>query len=565
GTLHSFCGEVVRRHFYLLGLDPGFRVMDENEASLLRLEVLEEVLEEFYGEHQESQPGAPFLYLARALAGRHGDDRELTGLVLRLYDFAMSLPRPRAWLDWLACSLAGAGGLSWEEQPWHGQWRAIIRLELECCLDSLKEARRLAACPGGPQQYVAVLEEDLSRVRSWLELVEGSFENLQLALKEGQKWPALPRISRGEAADEIKERVKKLRDNVKKRVQVLFHEYFSRSPEDMIGDLVRVAPLVQALVQVVLRFEEAYRQARLERAVVDFADLEHYALAILAQNGEGSPWGVEIPRDPEAPLFPSPVAEEYREYFAEVLVDEYQDINGVQEAILELVSRGDNRFLVGDVKQSIYRFRLADPAVFLHRYHQFVDLAPGQEPGPGWRLTLRANFRSRHEILETVNFLFERLMTRRVGELDYDERARLQPGACYPDCAAGRAGGPVEVHLLDFEPPQGDGAGDTTGQEELEELDLARLEARWVAERVHRLVTAEGLKVYDREKSEYRPVTWRDVVVLMRSLKGRVGVFLEEFRRLGIPVFADGAGGYFEAPEVETVLSVLQVIDNPRR
>ncbi|MDQ0287264.1 ATP-dependent helicase/nuclease subunit A [Desulfofundulus luciae] len=570
GTLHSFCGEVVRRHFYLLGLDPGFRVMDENEASLLRLEVLEEVLEEYYEEHRDSPPEAPFLYLARALAGRHGDDRELVELVLRLYDFAMSLPRPRAWLNWLADSLAGAGGRSWEEQPWHGQWREIIRLELEDWLDSLEEARRLAAGPGGPRQYTAVLEKDLARVRGWLELVEGSFENLQMALKEGQKWPALPRTAGGEAVDEIKERVKKLRDHVKKRVQVLFNEYFSRSPVDMIGDLARVAPLVQALVAVVLRFGEAYRRAKLERAVADFADLEHYALAVLAQNGEGSPWGGEIPQDPGAPLLPSPVAAEYREYFAEVLVDEYQDINGVQEALLELVSRGDNRFLVGDVKQSIYRFRLADPTVFLHRYHQFADLASGQEPGPGWRLTLRANFRSRQEILETVNYLFERLMTRRVGELDYDERARLQPGAGYPDCAAGKAGGPVEIHLLDFRPPEGDKAGDTTGQEENgqpepDELDLARLEARWVAERVHRLVLKEDFWVYDREEKEYRPVTWRDVVVLMRSLKGRVGVFLEEFRRLGVPAFADGAGGYFDAPEVETVLSALQVIDNPRR
>ncbi|SHJ18975.1 helicase-exonuclease AddAB subunit AddA [Desulfofundulus thermosubterraneus] len=570
GTLHSFCGEVVRRHFYLLGLDPGFRVMDENEASLLRLEVLEEVLEEYYEEHRESPPDAPFLYLARVLAGRHGYDRELVELVLRLYDYALSLPRPRAWLNWVAESLAGAAARSWEEQPWHEQWQEMMRLELEDWLGVLEEAQRLAAGPGGPQQYAPVLEKDLERVRSWLKLVDKPFQDLQLALKEGQKWPALPRTARGEALDEIKERVKKLRDHIKKRAQGLFNEYFSRSPGDMIGDLARVAPLVQELVAVVLRFGEAYRQTKLERAVADFADLEHYALAILAQNGEGSPWGEEAPADPRAPLLPSPVAAEYREHFVEVLVDEYQDINGVQEAILELVSRGDNRFLVGDVKQSIYRFRLADPTVFLNRYHRFRPLAPGQEPGPGWRLTLRANFRSRPEILETVNYLFGRLMTRRVGELDYDEEARLCPGASFPESTAGTAGGPVEIHLLDFRAPEADQDTGTKGREEngqpdMEELDLVRLEARWVAERVHRLVLQENLHIYDREKREYRPVTWRDVVVLMRSLRGRVGVFLEEFRRLDIPAYADGTGGYFDAPEVETILSALQVIDNPRR
>jgi ATP-dependent helicase/nuclease subunit A len=570
GTLHSFCGEVVRRHFYLLGLDPGFRVMDENEASLLRLEVLEEVLEECYEEHRDSPPGTPFLYLARVLAGRHGDDRELGEVVLRLYDFARSLPRPRAWLNWVAASLAGVEKRPFEEQPWVGEWREMIRLEMEHWLDQLEEARRLAAGPGGPQRYAAVLEEDLARVRGWLEKVQGPFSGLRQAFEEGQAWPALPRMARGEARQEIKERVKKLREQVKKRVGVLLQEYFSRPPEEMIADLGRAAPMVQELVALALRFDEAYRRAKLERAVADFADLEHWALAILAQNGEGSPWGEEAPADPRAPLFPSPVAGEYREHFTGVLVDEYQDINGVQEAILDLVSRGDNRFLVGDVKQSIYRFRLADPAVFLDRYRRFTPYEPGREPGPGWRLALRTNFRSRPEILETVNYIFERLMTRRVGELDYDDEARLYPGALFPENAPGVAGGPVEFHLLDFRAPEAvreegaeEGGGD--GLPEVEDLDLTRLEARWVAERIHRLVHREGFCVFDRQEGKYRPVTWRDVVVLMRSLKGRVGVFLEEFRRLDIPATADGSGGYFDSPEVETVLSLLQIIDNPRR
>lgn len=616
GTLHSFCAEVVRRHFYLLGLDPGFRVMDENEASLLRLEVLSDVLEECYEEHRDAPPEAPFLYLARALADRHGGDRELLELILRLYAFARSLPRPRAWLNRTAAALAEAPARTWEEQPWFGEWREWLRLELEGWRDALAEAARLAAGAGGPKAYGPVLAEDLARVQAWLEMAEGGsagFFDLKKALEEGREWCDLPRTARGEAAEEVKKRVRQLRGQVKERVGGLLTEHFARSPEELALDLARVAPQVQALVEVTLRFDRAYRQAKRERAVADFADLEHDALAILAANGEGSPWGEEMPVDPAAPLLPSPVAVEYRNFFAEVLVDEYQDINGVQEALLELVSRGDNRFLVGDVKQSIYRFRLADPQVFLNcsRAYADLDFDAASGPAPGRRTVLSANFRSRREILETVNYVFSRLMTRRAVELDYDERARLNCRADYPECPAGNALTPVEVHLLDYAPPEtllsGGLPGGQNGEEppaaafsgevndggelparaeppeppgfipragrpgpepeEPEELDLVRLEARWVAERVRRLVTEEGFQVYQQEQDrrEYRPVSWRDVVVLMRSLKGRVGVFVEEFRRLGVPVYADGSGGYFAAPEVETVLAALQVIDNPRR
>ncbi|MEW5935380.1 MAG: UvrD-helicase domain-containing protein, partial [Bacillota bacterium] len=438
-----------------------------------------------------------------------------------------------------------------------------------------------------------VLAEDLGRVQGWLEMVEkgsAGFFDLKKALEEGRHLRDLPRTARGEAAEEVKKRVQQLRGQVKERVGRLLAEHFARSPEELALDLARVAPQVQALVEVTLRFDRAYRQAKRERAVADFADLEHDALAILAANGEGSPWGEETPSDPAAPLLPSPVAWEYRNFFAEVLVDEYQDINGVQEALLELVSRGDNRFLVGDVKQSIYRFRLADPQVFLNRCRAYADLDGESATGsaPGRRVVLSANFRSRREILETVNFVFGRLMTRRAAELDYDEGARLDFRAGYPECPAGNAGGPVEVHLLDYapveaaltgeqnneEPPvaaereeSAPGEGRSEPEPELEELDLVRLEARWVAEQIYRLVKEEGFRVYHQEQGrwEYRPVAWRDVVVLMRSLKGRVGVFVEEFRRLGVPVYADGSGGYFATPEVETVLAVLQVIDNPRR
>lgn len=568
GTMHSFCSQVVRSHFYLLNLDPGFRVMDENETSMLRSEVMEEVLENLYEEHRDAPPHAPFLYLARSLAGGHGDDRELVRLAFSLYDFAHSLPRPAAWLNRLAKSLEEAAALPWEDQFWVDEWREMLRLEMDNWVETLEEARLLALGPGGPPKYARTLAGDLGKVRGWRELAGGSLAELRDAVENGQHWPSLPRVGRGEADDGIKERIQKLRGGIKKKVNEFYRDFLSRPAGEMVVDLSRVAPLVQALVEVVLSFKEAYRKLKLERAVADFSDLEHYALAILARNGEGSPWGEKPPEDPEEALLPSPVALEYQEHFAEVLVDEYQDINGVQEAVLQLVSRPGNRFLVGDVKQSIYRFRLADPTVFLHCYHRFNDLYSGRGPEPGWRLDLRSNFRSRPGILQAVNYFFQRLMNRRVAEIDYDERARLNPGIRCPDSPCGETGEPVEIHLLEYNEPRTGAGGEgeaSSGDAELEELDLVRLEARWVAERIHDMVIDNRQTVYDRDAGAHRPVTWRDVVVLMRSPRGRVGVFLEEFRRLGIPAYADGGGGYFAAPEVQAVLSLLQVIDNPRR
>jgi len=566
GTIHSFCAEIIRNHFYLLNLDPGFRVMDENEMFMLRSEILEGVLDALYEEHENSPVEDPFIYLTRILAGGHGDDREISNTVLGLYDFARSLPRPEAWLQGLAQSLERAAGLSWEDQYWVEEWREMLRLEMDSWVENMEEARVLAASPGGPRKYVDLLTEECRKVEEWRTLVSGSFNDLRAAVEDGLNWPQLPRVNKGEADEQVKKKVQELRNGVKKRVNDFYRDFFSRSATELLEDFRIVAPLVQALVNVVLSFHAAYAKAKAERAVVDFSDLEHYALAILARNGEGSPWGQEQPADPEERLLPSPVAFNYQDHFYEVLVDEYQDINGIQEAILQLVSRNDNRFLVGDVKQSIYRFRLADPTVFLNCYREFKDLYEEGETVSGRRLDLSHNFRSCPALLEAVNYVFRLLMSKRVAEVDYDERARLNPGRKSSGVNENQEA--VEFHLLEYADPQVDpaGTGDASGDEpEVEDLDLLRLEARWVAERIYKMVVTDRYRIYDRSTHQYRLCSWRDVVVLMRSPKGRVGVFMEEFRRLGIPVYAGGSGGYFAAPEVQIILSLLQVIDNPRR
>lgn len=583
GTLHSFCSELLRRHFDHLQLDPAFRIMDENEALFLRQEVLEEVLEEKYLS-LEKQPEHPFWHLTTLLAGRHGDDRRLFEQAWRFYSFALSLPRPRAWLNWLADSLEQTPE-RWAEQFWLSDWLEVVGLEINIIAECLTLARELVRQPGGPAAYAAQLEQELAAVQECLGSGLMDYHRLRQSLL-AVNFGKLPAVKKGTCREDLQQQVKDLRHRAKEGWKKLVQIYFSRPEAELLGELRQAAPLLRSLVELVLDFDTAYRRAKRERGLLDFSDLEHYALALLAENAELSPRGGEVPGLPGAPLLPSPLAREYRQRFAAVMVDEYQDINGVQEAILSLLSGEHNRFMVGDVKQSIYRFRLADPGLFLQRYREYAAVADPGGPGgpdvgravevpqgvPGLRIDLTANFRSVPGILAAVNFLCGRLMTARVAEIDYDERARLRSPR--PGEEEKPPGGEVEIHLLEYRPPAGGGeqaeqAGEGADEAAAdapsppEDLDQVRLEARylagWLRENMDR-----GWELPDGAGGR-RQIRWRDVVILLRSLQHTAGIYLEEFRRLGIPVYANGSGGYFAASEVQTVLSLLQVIDNPRR
>ena len=392
---------------------------------------------------------------------------------------------------------------------------------------------------------------------------------------------------RGDAYDPLlKERVAKVRDGCKKELEKIKGEFFQRTLEEQAQELQSMAPLLDILAELVLAFEERYRQVKDEKGAADFADLEHYALQILSSPGE-----------PSALPEPSEAALEYRSRFAEVLVDEYQDINPVQEAILRLVSRPEpegNLFMVGDVKQSIYRFRLAEPGLFLRKMRDYMA-----EVVPGECIALSRNFRSRREILAGVNFLFSQIMDETVGEMEYDSRARLYCGASYPPYPV-EAHEPFAVEALfisasgeeerseegffrkeDRPVKRGESGGEGTegievsgegeidgssGEDEEEELEKAALEGRLIAKRINELLGKNGgepFYVLDRKANRQRPATYRDIVILARSLRNWGVPVLEELRRAGIPAYVELGTGYFEATEVEVMLSLLKVIDNP--
>ncbi|WP_438446217.1 UvrD-helicase domain-containing protein [Gorillibacterium sp. sgz5001074] len=581
-TLHSFCMEVIQRYFQMIDLDPGFRIADETEADIMRQEQLEALLEERYG---ESPDGHPFWRLTEWFGGDRSD-APLMGLLLRLYDASRSHPFPERWLNrqaelFEAAGLAGesaeseeAGGIPEQEllrNPWFMSLIRDVRLELEGAAALLLEGQRICGEPLGPAPYAANLEEDLTMVR---ELLEASGQGWR-ALHEAFQRLAFGKLKacKADSCDkELQEQVKELRKGAKDKLEKLREELFVRTPEEYFRELAETAPLLRELAVLTEDFAERYQAAKTDKGLVDFTDLEHYCLRILGEpDGEGG-------------LRPTAAALAYREAFVEIMLDEYQDTNLVQETIVSLISRKTpgNRFIVGDVKQSIYRFRLAEPGLFLEKYRSYAG--PGQQgKAEGERIDLARNFRSRRQVVDGVNFLFRQIMRETVGEMEYDADAELVCGARYPEAGDGEDPFLPELVLIDRDTPGGSrgdwtedggesGDDDASGAgfdaaEETEEPEAAQAEARYIGERIREMMGLDGgvpFLVAEKNGTQ-RPAQFRDFVILLRATRAMGPVLIEELGLLGIPAYADVSSGYFAATEVETVLSLLKIIDNPQQ
>lgn len=594
-TLHSFCMDVIRRYYQLIPLDPGFRILNENEAALLRQDILEELFEEKYGDEER---GAVFLRLADWFGGERSDDA-LYQLIQRLYDFSRSHPWPDEWLRATASEFQVPDTGELGRTAWVRSILADARLALSGAAGLIEQARSLALQPGGPAPYAANLEEDALLVNSLLEAVKHRpWEEMYGVFREAD-FGKLKSVRKDDVLPELQERVKELRDNVKKTVTELKNALFGRPAEQFLHELHQAAPLMSELAETVIAFGERYKAAKAAQSTVDFNDLEHYCLQILRH-----------PDSEPGRVMPSDAAIEYQEQFDEVLLDEYQDTNSVQEEIVRLISRTSpgNRFMVGDVKQSIYRFRLAEPGLFLDKYKRFQTGLSGEgceaedeasAAGSGIRIDLARNFRSRMEVVDAVNMLFRQIMNETVAEIAYDKRAELVCGASFPapesnlgEPAGTEANAPdlkmngttvrpftPELLLIDRSGPEaGDAAGESgkgneNGEHDAEtpgervEMETAQLEARAIAKRIRELTGERGkpLMIYDKSLKSMRPVSYGDMVILLRSASVWAPMIMEELRQEGIPSFGDQSKGYFQAIEVEIMLSLLHVIDNPRQ
>ncbi|MNB84469.1 ATP-dependent helicase/nuclease subunit A [compost metagenome] len=584
-TLHSFCLEVIRRYYQLIPIDPGFRILNEHEAEMMRQELLEELLEEKYGEMTEDGEDSVFVQLADWFSGERSDDA-VHALVQRLHDFSRSHPWPDQWLRDTAAEFALPDTASLGQTQWVQSILAEARLTLDGAVSQLVQAQEISLQPGGPAPYADNLAEDLAMVRgmqeavasrSWAELydvfVEVYFGKLKACRKDSTD-PAL------------QEMVKELRDNVKKSLLDLQKSLFGRPADAFLAELHTAAPLMNELAETVITFGERYRIEKAGRGLVDFSDLEHYCLQIL-RHSDSRP-GSSLPSD---------AAMEYRAQFDEVLLDEYQDTNSVQEEIVRLISREapGNRFMVGDMKQSIYRFRLAEPGLFLDKYNSYSsagdaggegrekgieDTAGGNRTGAtsgagGMVIDLARNFRSRMEVVSAVNMIFRQIMDKTVAEISYDERAELVYGANFPGAAEK---GPdtyfaPELLLIDRGTSSGAHAGESgedgelpAQENEAAESETAQLEARAIARRIQQMTGMAGgapLLIYDKSQKLMRPVVYGDIVILLRSARIWTPLLIEELRLEGIPAFGDQNKGYFQATEVEIALALLQIVDNP--
>lgn len=524
-TIDSFCLFVVRNHFEEISLDPNFRIADEGEIRLLEQDVLEQVFEDNYARQEKT-----FLSLIDAYAGKR-NDHGVREMVAKIYRMSLSSPWPQAWMK----------KLTEPYQVEHAQ--ELVQTEM---LEDIAEHARLLLCdmctqmtqalqlcnePDGPQAYAKTLEADLTQLQQ--------AENLQGYLQvqtflNGLVFGKLSPIRKFSGDVQKKETVMEIRSDVKKEVETLQKKYFAMDLETLLLQQKRLCPFLEELVRLALEYTQAMETAKRKKRIVDFADIEHFALRILVD---------------EKTKQPRHTAEEFRRHFAEIMIDEYQDSNQVQEEIMRAISMepegGHNLFMVGDVKQSIYRFRLARPELFMDKYASFSTEESLQQ-----RIDLHMNFRSRAQVLDFCNDIFYKIMSPDLGRVAYDRDAALYYGAKNYDENA--KGFKPELLLLDEKDEL---------LSETKNLTKGQMEAHMIATRIADM--KQHMQVTDKESGQLRPLRYSDIVILLRSLKDYGTDFVQVLQGAGIPAYVESSTGYFSASEVQTVLAMLRILDNP--
>ena len=555
-TMHSFCLDVIKNYFYTIDLDPSFRIGDETEATLIKNEILEELFEEYYEEDNEE-----FKDLIEAYSGSK-DDLKLKEMILSLYRFSMSGPWPEQWLVEKAEDFNISTIDDLDKSPWVKVLKDSLRVELEGFLNMYKKAINILNDTDGLEPYLEAFNSDYDYLERAYASLNENLNSIYIALNS-ITFIKLKTVKKNQVSDEnAQNTVKSIRDSVKKKIKSLIESTFEFTPQEALDGIIGVYPFMKSLASVTLEFSKRFNEKKREKNILDFNDLEHLCLKIL------------IDRDENNNIIPSKVAEHFMEFFDEVLVDEYQDSNNVQETIIDLVSRRrfeeSNVFMVGDVKQSIYRFRQAKPELFLDKYNRY-SLEEGSNDR---KIQLYKNFRSREEVIEGVNYIFKMVMSQTVGELEYTDEEALNLGASFEEVNDDESivGGEIELHILDksgivkekVEDSFDD--DDEIAKEEEEDIDGITLEAKIVAKRIKELFEIKDgkrFKVFDKDTKEYRDVKYKDIVILLRATKNWAEIFLDELGSEGIPVYADTGSGYFESIEIRTIMSLLKIIDNP--
>lgn len=520
-TIDSFCLFVIRNNFNDIGLDPGFRIADEGELKLMKQDVLGRLLEEKYEEGQEG-----FLEAVEYFTGG-SNDKLLEEYIIKLYEFSMSYPWPEEWVSQRKKDYDITSVIDMEKADWCQYIVTYIKTSLKECAGQLGRARQLSERPGGPYMYGEMLEQEQEMLEKAAE--KNSLKELY-EVWECIRFGRLPGKKDDSVNVQDREKAKQLRNEVKKQLEDLKINFLSLSPEQAAVRMAKASQPAAALMDLVLQFKEKLDEKKRKENIIDFHDMEHFALNILLKKQE------------DGSCQASAAALEYRQFFHEILIDEYQDSNLVQELLLQSISGEEemrfNRFMVGDVKQSIYKFRLARPELFMEKYTCYSKVDSVRQ-----RIDLHKNFRSRPEVLQSVNDLFFQIMGPDLGGVDYDEAAALYPGAVYPDYNQNHT-----CYLM-------------IGRDKESKLSVREQEAAVIAERIKKLI--RDFQVTDKETGALRPVRYQDIVILLRTTSGWAEDFKRVFEKAGVPAYVASRTGYFQAPEVKEILQLLHVIDNP--
>ena len=526
-TFHAFCNKLIRRYYYLLQLDPVFKIADDIEVGILQDDVIESLFDDLAEADDEE-----FLRLTD-IFNSDRDDEALKVMLLKVYELARSNPNMINWLMNLS-SLYEWDGQDLKSWCYYDEIKKLMLPSIEEALVDLEKARQFAIdseMMGTPHKYPTdVYPEDLAYVTRLKESHQSSYDELRQAFKN-TKLSTFPRLNKKQFDEVAHGQSKDARDLFKKRLTKLEEKYFVYSNETHARHFSESVETVNALSHLVLKFHERFTKAKRERQLLDFSDLEWNTLALLVEDDQ-----------------PTEVAVDIYQQFKEIMIDEYQDTNSMQECIISSIAKVKNPeipiFMVGDVKQSIYRFRLAEPSIFQGKYQRFA-----KDQTVGNKIDLMKNYRSHQQVIDATNFIFKQLMDEPVGEIEYDEAAMLKLGV---DQEVNDAFNQSEIHLLDKKQFEEEGDTDLNAIE-IEAHHIARLILQWIA---------SDQQIYDRKKGVHRSITYQDIVILMRSLSS-VAIFQDVFRLYQIPLFTEQTTDLFDSIEIINLISCLKVIDNP--
>lgn len=520
-TIHAFCLEVIKNNFYKTKISPNFRLANTPEIELLKMETLEEVFEELYEEKNET-----FINLVNTYCGYRDDDK-LKSIILKIYKYIQSMPYPEEWLEKKVEDFNIELDIDFAKTIWGKILVDEAKETIQTQVEILKNIGKKLGLERELNKWHQIILDDIDNLEKILKLqiwddIYSELQNLKFRI-----WSSDKKI-----ASELKDRAKEIRDNVKTQIDDLRKKIFIYNSNEARNDITEMYGILKSIQKVILIFSNKYKEKKAEKNIIDFNDIEHLALEILVNKNE------------QGTYEPTEVAKEYRKMFEEIAIDEYQDSNEIQEEILKQVSRGNNIFMVGDVKQSIYKFRQARPELFLDKYNSYKEN----------KIQLFANFRSRKNVLDLTNIIFQNLMSKNFGSIEYDESEFLVAGQEYMNTEKNILTN-AELHIIN-------GASEINEDDDEEELiENVELEAKFVANKIKELMNG-AYYVFDK-KQGYRKLQYKDIVILLRKTAKVATIYEKYLTEFDYPVFSDIGTNYFESIEIQTIMALLKIINNP--